>query len=135
MKKFTKKILSFVLVLCMIYASGASMLLSTATENTSDAITDAAYALTDSYDTTAVQADKPYTLDLTTVPEIVGTDTAVDAGHVQRLYEQEEDLYSVVFRNDDGTKTAYYYNHPVKYVDTDGSIKDISDLVYYRITE
>ncbi len=54
MKKFTKKILSFVLVLCMIYASGASMLLSTATENTSDAITDAAYALTDSYDTTAV---------------------------------------------------------------------------------
>ncbi len=42
------------------------------------------------------------------------------------MYEQEEDLYSVVFRNDDGTKTAYYYNHPVKYVDTDGSIKDIT---------
>ena len=66
------------------------------------------------------------TLDLSTVPDIVGTEKALEAGHIERMYEDEQNLYSVIFRNDDGTKTAYYYDHPVKYVDADGSVKDIT---------
>jgi len=68
----------------------------------------------------------PDTLDISTVPEIVGTDAALAAGHIQRAYAEEKDLYTVMFKNPDGTRTAYYYNHPVKYIDTDGSVKDIT---------
>ena len=58
------------------------------------------------------------------VPEIFGQDNIVEKGHVNRLWEQEEDLNSIVFQNRDGTKTMYYYNYPVKYKDANGKIKD-----------
>ena len=57
-------------------------------------------------------------------PEIVGQDNIEENGHVNRLWEQEEDLNSIVFQNRDGTKTMYYYNYPVKYKDANGKIKD-----------
>ena len=65
-------------------------------------------------------------LDLSTVPDIVGEQKAKSAGHVHRLYSEEKDLNSVVFANTDGTRTAYYFDHPVKYLDSDGNVKDIS---------
>lgn len=67
-----------------------------------------------------------HTLDLATVPDVIGADAATEAGHIQRLYVEENDLSTVIFKNSDGTKTAYYYSYPVKYIDSDGSIKDIS---------
>ena len=58
------------------------------------------------------------------IPEIV-TQEAIEAnGHVNRLWEQEEDLNSIIFQNRDGKKTMYYFAEPVKYKDKDGNIKD-----------
>ena len=47
--------------------------------------------------------------------------------HAIRLEEAEE-LYSYVFQNEDGTRTAYFLDENVKYVDGDGTIveKDIT---------
>lgn len=67
------------------------------------------------------------TLDADTVPEIVGYESAVAKTHIQRLYEEEGDnLNKVIFLNADGSRTAYYYDHPVKYIDEKGKIKDIT---------
>lgn len=66
-------------------------------------------------------------LDSRTVPEIIGYDYAVSKAHVQRLYEDEGDnLNKVVFLNADGSRTAYLFDYPVKYVDDDGKPKDIT---------
>ena len=68
-------------------------------------------------------------LDDEDTPEIVGQDNIEEKGHVNRLWEQEEDLNSIVFQNRDGTKTMYYYNYPVKYKDANGKIKDKSNKI------
>ena len=66
-------------------------------------------------------------LDPTTVPEIVGYKNAVTKTHIRRLYDEEGDqLNKLAFLNADGTKTVYIYDYPVKYTDTNGSIKDIT---------
>ena len=66
-------------------------------------------------------------LDPDTVPEAIDYEDAVSKNHIERLYADEgTDLNTVVFLNIDGTKTRYTFDYPVKYVDADGSIKDIS---------
>lgn len=68
-------------------------------------------------------------LDEQDTPEIVSQESIEEKGHVNRLWEQEEDLNSIVFQNRDGTKTMYYYNYPVKYKDANGKIKDKSNKI------
>lgn len=46
--------------------------------------------------------------------------------HVGRLKEAESDLYTFVYKNDDGTNTMEVFDHPVKYIDGDGATRDIS---------
>lgn len=53
----------------------------------------------------------------------VDATTALSHGHVARVYA-EEDLNSIVYRNTDGTKTAYFFDYNVKYVDENGVTKD-----------
>ena len=66
-------------------------------------------------------------LDEATVPEIVGYEDAVASNHIERLYADEgNDLNKVVFLNADGSKTAYFYDYPVKYIADDGKIRDIT---------
>lgn len=50
-------------------------------------------------------------------------ENAVEHGHVARVYS-EEDLNTIVYRNMDGTKTAYIFDYDVKYVAEDGTIED-----------
>ena len=57
-------------------------------------------------------------------PEIVSQDSIEENGHVNRLWEQEQDLNTIIFQNQDGTKTAYHYSDPVKYTDKNGKVKD-----------
>lgn len=46
---------------------------------------------------------------------------------VRRLYEEEgDDLNKTVWLNDDGTRTMTVYDYPVKFVNADGQIQDIS---------
>jgi len=67
------------------------------------------------------------TLNKDTVPEILGYEEAVSRAHVRRLYEEEgEDLNRLVFQNADGSKTVYLYDYPVKYIDENEIIQDIT---------
>lgn len=61
-----------------------------------------------------------------TVPQIVGEKTARERHHVERLYEKEENMNMVVFKNADETETMYLYDYPVKYEDEQGNVKDIT---------
>ena len=61
------------------------------------------------------------------LPEIVAQEAPVNHGHVGRLENEEADnLNQFIFLNQDGSKTMYLYDHPVKYRDEAGNIHDIS---------
>lgn len=60
------------------------------------------------------------------IPEGISAEQITEKAHVNRLREQEKDLKTVIFQNKSGSKTAYYYNKPVKYLDENGEIKDKS---------
>ena len=47
---------------------------------------------------------------------------------MRRLKEAEPDLNTVVFKNGDGTRTAYHYALPVKY-EENGIIKDKNNRI------
>lgn len=65
-------------------------------------------------------------LDIESVPDIVGVETALEKGHIKRQYDLEaEFLNHVVFENVDGSKTLYIYDYPVKYISESGEIKDV----------
>lgn len=50
-------------------------------------------------------------------------------GHVHRLYQQEQDMNTIIYQNRDGTKTAYFYNTDVKYIDENGAVQDKSNKI------
>ena len=58
------------------------------------------------------------------LPETLTRAQAIEKGHVNRLWAQEKNMQSVLYQNQNGTKTAYVFDKPVKYVDADGNIKD-----------
>ncbi|MBO4769255.1 MAG: DNRLRE domain-containing protein [Clostridia bacterium] len=51
---------------------------------------------------------------------------AENEGLIERLAHEEPNLYSLVFRNIDGTNTLKLFSFPVKYETHNGEIKDIS---------
>ena len=51
------------------------------------------------------------------LPAIVSEKEAQENGYVARDKDSEENLYTFVFRNSDGTGTMRLYSHPVKYID------------------
>ena len=63
------------------------------------------------------------------VPEIIGIQTALASKHANRVREQERDLNTVIYQNQDGTNTMYYFPNPVKYVDETGTINDKSNRI------
>ena len=65
---------------------------------------------------------------LNELPCVITPAQAMQAGHVRRLKEAEPDLNTVVFKNGDGTRTAYRYALPVKY-EENGIIKDKSNRI------
>lgn len=58
------------------------------------------------------------------IPDIIDDEEASD--YLGRLKENEKDLYTLIFVNNDGTNTMRVFGHPVKYLEKDGSVKDIS---------
>lgn len=56
--------------------------------------------------------------------EVISDELIAERDHVNRLWEQEEDLNTIIFQNRDGTKTMYWFDQPVKYVDENGEVKD-----------
>ena len=69
------------------------------------------------------------TLDSNALPQFLSYGEAVSKGHVNRLYEQENDLSTIIYQNKDGGKTAYMFAKNIKYVDADGNIKDKSTKI------
>ncbi len=65
------------------------------------------------------------------LPDIINPKEAEELGIKSRAYDKESNLYTFVFDNNDGTSTMKVFNHPVKYYDENGDIKDIS----LRLTE
>lgn len=61
------------------------------------------------------------------IPETIDRAQLEQNGSVNRLYEQESSLNSVLYQNKNGTKTLYQFSTPVKYKDSDGKIKDKSN--------
>lgn len=62
-------------------------------------------------------------------PAAISLETALEKQHVNRLYAQETNLRTVIYQNKDGGKTTYIFNHPVKYVDSTGAIRDKSAVL------
>lgn len=48
------------------------------------------------------------------LPAVISRELADERQHVNRLYEQEPDDYTVMFQNRDGGKTVYVFSTPVK---------------------
>lgn len=59
-------------------------------------------------------------------PDVIDAEELKTNKYVRRLYELENDLYSFVFLNADGNSTLRVFDHPVKFSDKKGEIKDIS---------
>lgn len=53
-------------------------------------------------------------LDEGDIPDIISLELIEKNHHVNRLYEQEPDAYTIMFQNRDGSKTIYSFSIPVK---------------------
>ncbi len=69
---------------------------------------------------------KKVTLSTSDIPEIMRNDGFDAEFHVNRLYDQEQSLNTVMFQNIDGTKTMYLYPMDVKYENEEGVVADKS---------
>ena len=69
---------------------------------------------------------KDAVLPLSDVPAVISKAQIAEYGHVNRLYEQEPDAYTVIFQNRDGGKTVYVFDRPVKETKADGSFADMT---------
>lgn len=64
-------------------------------------------------------------LDSAEKTDILQQEEARGKEHIARLHN-EEGLNQHIYLNRDGSKTMYLYDHPVKYLGTDGKMQDIS---------
>lgn len=69
------------------------------------------------------------TLTAADVPEFIALTDLTTRGTIRRLYEEEADLSTILFENNDGTRTLYMYGVPVKYVAPDGTTRDKSTAI------
>jgi hypothetical protein len=64
---------------------------------------------------------------ISTLPIEEEEDELPEREPIARLYGEEgDDLNKIVYLNNDGTRTMYLYDYPVKYRDASGEIRDIS---------
>lgn len=64
--------------------------------------------------------------DLFNIPDIIDEHEIEESRYIRRKQEQENDLYTLVFENEDGSNTLRVFGHPVKYINSKGEIRDIS---------
>ena len=121
MKIHCKKILSLLLAICMLLT--LSPVTPVAAEET--ATNETTLSTTEEIIETDAMAAAP-AMDLTAdcaILNYVDEEVFAAGNHVLRLAE-EETLSSYVFLNADGTKTVYYLDEAVKFVDSDGTIQE-----------
>ena len=59
-------------------------------------------------------------------PDIIEKAEAEANDYVGRVKEDETDLYTLIFKSNDGSNTMRVFSHPVKYIDERGETRDIS---------
>ncbi|MBP5728328.1 MAG: hypothetical protein J6Y48_14760, partial [Clostridia bacterium] len=52
-----------------------------------------------------------------------------EASCIRRLKDAEEDLYTVVYECAEGKNTAFIFQYPVKYLDENDEVRDISTAI------
>lgn len=82
----------------------------------------------------AIETSEISLVDLTDIPDIISVQEVRAKGFVERMRD-EETLNSVVYRDADGTRTAYYFSMPIKYVDEVGEIKDKSNRLSASVSK
>lgn len=80
----------------------------------------------DASDETKVDLCKETSTCSNLIPDVIDAEEADSNRYVGRIREDEKDLYTLVLRNADGSKTMRVFGHPVKYVNAFGEIEDIS---------
>lgn len=60
------------------------------------------------------------------LPDIIEKNEQDTNHYVSRIKDEENDLYTMVFKNEDGTNTMRIFSHPVKYIDKNEEVQDIS---------
>lgn len=60
------------------------------------------------------------------LPDIIEKEELEKNHYVSRIKEDENDLYTFVFKNEDGSNTMRIFSTPVKFIDENGVAKDIS---------
>lgn len=63
------------------------------------------------------------------IPEAIDYEVATEKGHCERLYDEEPNLNTMVFKNVDNSNSFYYFNYPVKYYDDNGIVHDKTSLL------
>ncbi len=63
---------------------------------------------------------------LADIPEAMSAEQTVEAGHVERLREEEQEPNTAVFRNSDGTNTLYIFSEDIWYENEQGEKVDYS---------
>ncbi len=52
-----------------------------------------------------------------------------EKGYCERLYDEEPNLNTIVFKNVYNSNSFYYFNYPVKYYDDNGVVHDKTSLL------
>ena len=104
-----RRLISILLLLCLIVSMLASMVPVSAV----------------SYSDHVTTNNAEYTEDYV-APDIIDKDELETTDYVGRVPEDENDLYTFIFKNGDGSNTMRVFSHPVKYIDNEGATRDIS---------
>lgn len=85
-----------------------------------------AFDETESADATV---ENKYENEAFSAPDIISDEEQEEKQYVGRIKAEENNLYTFVFRNADGTSTLRMFHHPVKYISSEGDTKDITTLI------
>lgn len=124
-----RRLISFLLLVCILLStlylpSGASVAFVSSQEDSSasSVVSENSQLLTPE-----ISAGIPVDLENDAILQYVNQDAFREANHTMRL-PSEETLDTYVYLNEDGSKTVYFMDENVKYVDDEGNIqnKDVS---------
>ena len=128
-----KKALSFLLVLTLLLSAVSVLPFNTASAQEEETISKTDTYLPEEEYTEEIYegtGSLEYAFDGTFIRDYVDNETLDEAGHVARINEEEE-LNTYVFLNRDGTKSVYYMDDNVRYVDENGETVE-KDLTIIR---
>lgn len=130
--KTTKKLLSLLLVFVIVCTSlvGYSSVLAETQANENQVSNIMSNSTTSSLshgknDNISLEEDTNVKIEGLKLPDIVKGDLS-SSEYIARAKSKEKDLNTFVFKNKDGSQTMKVYSYPVKYIDEQGQVQDIS---------